>query len=55
MADKEQCVREFSSFLSQTSREMEKVMFKLKWKKDDLMEKVRKGVFTYAFISLTFC
>lgn len=52
MADKEQCVGECSTFLSQTAREMEKVMCKLKWKKENLMEKVRKDVFSYAFISL---
>ena len=43
MADKEQCVREFSSFLSRTAREMEKVLCQLKWRKENLMKKVWIG------------
>ena len=43
MADKEQCVREFSSFLSRSAREMEKVLCQLKWRKENLMKKVWKG------------
>ena len=44
MADKEQCVREFSSFLSRTAREMERVLCQLKWRKENLMKKVWIGV-----------
>lgn len=40
MADKEQCVREFSSFLSHTARELENVLCELRWKKENLMKKV---------------
>lgn len=43
MADKEQCVREFSSFLSRTAREMEGVLCQLKWRKENLMKKVWIG------------
>ena len=40
MADKEQCVQEFSSFLSRSTREMENVLCTLKWKKEYLTNKV---------------
>ncbi|KAL9962394.1 hypothetical protein ACROYT_G031494 [Oculina patagonica] len=43
MAEKEQCVREFSSFLSRTAQEMEKVLCKFKWKKESLMKKVNSS------------
>lgn len=43
MADKEQCVGEFSSFLSRTAREMEKVLCQLNWRKENLMKKVWIG------------
>lgn len=43
MADKEQCVGEFSSFLRRTAREMERVLCQLKWRKENLMKKVWIG------------
>jgi len=43
MADREQCVREFSSFLSRSAHEMERVLCQLKWRKENLMKKVWIG------------
>lgn len=56
MADKERCVGEFSSFLSRTAREMEKVLCQLKWRKENLMKKVWIGAIlgnaTWEFASI---
>lgn len=40
MADKGKCVEELSAFLSQSAREMESILLRLKWKKDELLEEV---------------
>lgn len=43
MADKEKCITELSSFLTETARKVESILQKLKWKKEALLKEVFKG------------
>ena len=42
MADKEECITELSSFLTETARKVESILQKLKWKKETLLKEVFK-------------
>jgi len=42
MADKEKCITELSSFLTETARKVESILHKLKWKKETLLKEVFK-------------
>ena len=37
---KEHCVREISSFVTHTATEMERILSRFKWRKEDLLKKV---------------
>lgn len=43
MADKEKCITELSSFLTETARNVESILQKLKWKKETLLKEVLKS------------
>ena len=43
MADKEKCITELSSFLTETARKVESILQKLKWKKETLLKEVLKS------------
>ena len=43
MADKERCIGDISAFLSQSTREMEAILHKLRWNKEKLLKEVWKS------------
>ena len=43
MADKEKCITELSSFLTETARKVESILQKLNWKKETLLKEVFKN------------
>ncbi|KAM7425004.1 hypothetical protein ABFA07_023508 [Porites harrisoni] len=43
MADKEECITEISSFLTETARRVESILQKLKWNKETLLKEANKS------------